>query len=372
MKVLFKILKYIGLGLGVLIIVIISITLIKRLIKSSQIKINTVNGIDKGEYVNLGGIEQYVQIRGEDSSNPFVIFLHGGPGNTMTPTAFDYQRYLQSEYTFVNWDQRGCGRTYYNNEDLDVKTELSMDILLNDLDNLVDYIRNKFNKDKVIIMGHSWGALLGSKYILDHPEKVSNYIGVGQVVSLKDGYIYSADQAIIKANENGDKEIANKLQNVKNIFENTSKVEEFDFNNFVQMQQYTMKYNRYKGELSTFKMISTILTSPYLSIKDLQWFFKSNNPDTLLKLQEPLLQKCFFELGINDFGNKYEVPVNYITGEYDVSTPVGILEPYYNAVEAPEKSLTIIPNAGHLVFMENPEEFHIVFREILSKNKDKY
>lgn len=362
MKLFLKILKSVAVGLLAVIVLIVCIILIARLVKSVKSKIKTDSGICENQYVKLGGIEQFIQIRGEDVNNQVIIFLHGGPGNTMTPTAYSYQLELESEYTFVNWDQRGSGRTYYKNPNLDVKTELSTEILVNDLNDLVDYINEKLNKDKVIIMGHSWGSLIGSEYIIQHPEKVSRYIGIGQVVSLKDGYVYSAKEAIKKANEAGDDSTEKRLKIATEVFENTSTLKEFDFNNFMKMQQYSMKYNSYEGEISTPKMLWRIITSPHLTLEDIKWFFKSSNPDNLIKLQEPLLQDCFFCLNLNDFGNKYEVPVNYITGECDVSTPAELLKPYYNNMEAPEKTLTIIPNTGHLPFIDNPKEFAKVLR----------
>ena len=85
---------------------------------------------------------------------------------------------------------------------MDIDKEISKEILLANLDELVDYLRDRFKQPQVIIMGYSWGTLFGSKYVLENPNKVCAYIGLGQVISFKEGYVYSAIEAIKKANEN--------------------------------------------------------------------------------------------------------------------------------------------------------------------------
>ncbi|MGL6173685.1 MAG: alpha/beta fold hydrolase [Cellulosilyticaceae bacterium] len=355
-------LTYGGIGMIVIIVLIVSILLSIRWIKAEKLKITTPNGIQEKRYINLGGIEQYVQIRGEDRDNPVIVFLHGGPGNTISHLAYQYQTDLESQYTFVNWDQRGSGRTYYKNLNLNVQSQLSTKILLNDLDELIDYIRDELNQEQVIIMGHSWGTLLGSQYALAHPDKVLAYVGIGQVVSLKEGYVYSANKAIEKAQEQGDNKMAEQLEVTKNIFSNTNTLEVFDFNNFIKMQQATMRYNMYEGQMSNFKMVWMMITSPELSFEEIKWFFKTSNPTNLVALQGPLLSDCFFELNLNDFSSQYSMPVYYISGEYDVSTPIELVEEYYNSIEAPTKSIIRMPNTGHLPFFDDPQGFSEVIK----------
>ena len=115
--------------------------------------------------------------------------------------------YLTDEYTVVCWDERGCGRSYYRNVNIDPDNEtLSFDAQLADLDALVDYLCERFSQDQVIIIGHSYGTMLGSRYVLAHPEKVSAYIGIGQSVNTRNysDEIYSYEDALAKARANGD------------------------------------------------------------------------------------------------------------------------------------------------------------------------
>ncbi|MDE7177029.1 MAG: alpha/beta hydrolase [Lachnospiraceae bacterium] len=135
-------------------------------------------GVDEGTYVTLGGQEQYVLIRGMDSENPVMIYLHGGPSSPDTYVTYGFTDHLINDYTVVAWDQRGCGRTYFHNMRNDSENATaSFEQAKTDLDELVDYARERFGKEKVIILGHSYGTILGSRYALEHPDKVSAYIG---------------------------------------------------------------------------------------------------------------------------------------------------------------------------------------------------
>ena len=140
-----------------------------------QSRIGTDTGIQEGIYVPAGGIEQYLQIRSEDKGSPVILWLHGGPGNPLSYLTYYYQRPLEKNYTIVYWEQRGCGRTFYRNED---SGELTIERLLADTDEVVDYLRERFDQEKVVIAGHSWGTVLGMEYVNTHPEKVAAYIGV--------------------------------------------------------------------------------------------------------------------------------------------------------------------------------------------------
>mgnify|MGYP002792374736 CR=1 FL=1 len=132
-----------------------------RITFAHQYKIRSKTGIQRSEYITIGKIKQYIQIRGQDSSNPVILMLHGGPGNPMAYYSYDWQAELEQDYTVIHWDQRGCGNTFYQNK---TAAKPTLDLLLSDLDELVDHIRLEFQKEKVILMGHSWGTFPGAIY----------------------------------------------------------------------------------------------------------------------------------------------------------------------------------------------------------------
>ena len=138
-----------------------------RAYNAHQSRIGTDTGIQEGIYVPAGGIEQYLQIRSDDKGNPVILWLHGGPGNPLSYLTYYYQRPLEKDYTIAYWEQRGCGRTFYRNED---SGELTIERLLADTDEVVDYLRERFDQEKIVIAGHSWGTVLGMEYVNTHPD----------------------------------------------------------------------------------------------------------------------------------------------------------------------------------------------------------
>ena len=125
--------------------------------------VNLFRGVDEQSYITLGGQEQYVLMTGRDVKNPVIIYLHGGPSSPDAFCTYAFADHLTEDFTFVCWDQRGCGRTYYENEDTDPSNETaSFDRALEDLDELVDYARERFGQDRVIVMDQGKVVLTGT------------------------------------------------------------------------------------------------------------------------------------------------------------------------------------------------------------------
>jgi pimeloyl-ACP methyl ester carboxylesterase len=126
------------------------------------------------EYLRLGGLDQWVMIRGERVSNPPLILLHGGPGLSETVFFRRFNAPLEKSFTLLYWDQRGAGRSF---DGKIPRSTMTVGRFIADLDELVDAVRKRLGKKKVAILGHSWGSALGVLYAARFPEKVSAYIG---------------------------------------------------------------------------------------------------------------------------------------------------------------------------------------------------
>lgn len=151
------------------------------------------------EMVPIGGTSQSLWIRGEDAGNPALILLHGGPGTSESVLFRHYDALLEAHFLVVYWEQRGAGRSYHG--DL-APQSMTVSRLVQDLDELVELVRSRFKKRTVILLGHSWGTVLGTIYASMHPDKVAVYIGIGQVADMPSGerlsYGYARDQAILR------------------------------------------------------------------------------------------------------------------------------------------------------------------------------
>lgn len=131
------------------------------------------------EKVELGGMEQWLLIRGRDLNKPVLLWLHGGPGAAQIPVARYFDGELEDHFVVVHWDQRGAGKS--NPRNFDEQT-MTFDRFLGDAFELTQYLKNRFQQEKIFLLGHSWGSQLGIHLAAAYPENYYAYIAVGQVV----------------------------------------------------------------------------------------------------------------------------------------------------------------------------------------------
>lgn len=330
---------------------------IKRFINTQKFKIRSKSGIQTTDYITIGGIEQYIQVRGQDISNPIMLLLHGGPGNHMAYYSYDWQADLEKDYTIVHWDQRGCGNTYYRKKEAEKPT---LDLLISDLDELVDYICQEYGKQNIVIMGHSWGTFLGKVYVSQHPDKVSAYIGIGQFDDIWKSEQYAVEEAIRLAHAASK---TNDAKKIKEQFQLVNSSQETNMREFIKLRQLTAKYLP-NGENTPF---SVSFFSPYITFNDFRWFLLMIfSFDKFIEIQNEIYNVLFSKsaLSVYDY-TQYEVPIIIIAGDCDWITPYGIAQDYFNKISAPNKEFILIEKAGHIPF--KPGEFTKALQEAMKR-----
>ena len=362
-----KILK--GLGIAVLVLVfgllagIIAIRNYREVSRAFMYK----GGINEGCYIKLTDQEEYVLMMGKKTDNPVIISLHGGPGAPTTFLDYCFIDYLTDEYTVLCWDERGCGRSYYRNIATDPNNKtVTFEKQIEDLDALVDYACERFGQEKVIIMGHSYGSMLGSAYVREHADKVSAYIGIGQCIDERDmaGEKYSYADALSKAKSQGAD--TTDLEAAYEMF-----LADPSTANIMKLRTYTDVYHPLPvtDDVSTFAGI----TSPYAGVDDFRWYF--------LEISMMLDYSKYDELSgslidvldsfyISDKGTKFDVPVMFISGSEDWICPVGLIKDYYDEMSSPYKDMYLVEGCGHSPQGQRPEEFANAVKEFL-KNAQK-
>lgn len=363
MKKLLKILLTVAEVLLALILLLVLIVLAARLVNSVKNKISTENGVQESAYIDVNGIRQFIQIRGEDASNPVMIFIHGGPASPMGFVSTYYQKPLESEVTIINYDQRGCGRTYYAN---DCDPDADIEAILGDLDGIVDYARERFGQDKVILTGHSWGTAVGTLYIRRHPEKVKCYIGIGQMTDGIPDKLRAAEMALEKTQIMGTED-EKELKSLMETMGKVSRYEDLVFGDMMRMTSLSAKYTRCEGEQSGLGQIWAGAASPDMSLLDMRWFLSQLNAEKFVKQNEKIMAYAMFGFNIWDRPAVYEVPVFYIAGEGDYVVCQKNAEAYYETVQAPDKGFYWLKNVGHSPFMDDPQLYCDTVKAILER-----
>lgn len=306
-------------------------------------------GIDEAGLVQISGIEQYIHIRGKNPENPVLLILHGGPGSPLMPMAHSFQYAWEDDYTVVQWDQRQSGKTYFAGDEGAVADTLSFDTALEDAWQVTQYLQTRLGVEKIALMGHSWGTVLGTALVQTHPEAFSCYIGVGQVTNLQDNEKMGYEKVLELARSGGNKPDIAALEGLDG-YPGTVFSDQFCAQ-MNALRKYQQKYGL--AESISFKNVILVMSSPYYNIKEGLYYTK----DTSV-LHRPLYQYMFEEYDAHKFGTDYQVPVYYIMGENDYQTPVPLATSLFEELTAPEKKLFLIPDAGHFTMADNPSGFN--------------
>lgn len=301
------------------------------------------------EYAQINGIKQYFLHCPAPDSDTVLLFLHGGPGFTAA-----YRAHLLTAEkipcSLVFYDQRGTGKTLMRN-----KTDTpDFSELMADLHTTIAYLKKKYKTDKLLLLGHSWGSVLGSEYVLHCGRTVSAYIGMGQVVNMLRG------EAAAFAELGRCIQIKNRKRDVRK-YEKLKHRLSFESRKAFQKsrQGLFMLQMRYGFYPDLFAGIKDVLTSPVFHFKDIPFLIlslsKSSKLDQFLWEYDAALQPAF------------PLPVYYILGENDWQVPSAVAAQLFDKINAPRKRLFWIPDAGHSADTDNPTTFWDVVKDIIKQ-----
>ncbi|MCL2569019.1 MAG: alpha/beta hydrolase [Oscillospiraceae bacterium] len=300
------------------------------------------------EYVLINGISQYF-LHIPNASKDVLIMLHGGPGLANSYVAYYQQPYLDF-CNVVYYDQRGAGKTQLRNQS--ASESLTLDTLLEDLKQTIAYVKEKYGTDRIFLLGHSWGSMLGTQYILRYPQDVMGYIGYGQVVA--DAVQSRSWYAWLKAAilEAGDQEDIAALHCVNDNFPDVSREEYFEA--YAMLGELGLKY-----DFTASDVFEVYGNSPIWTAED------EAQAAGIELLNQKLYEEVLFGYDIRNV-KVYQAPVYYVVGRYDEMTSSVVAAAYFETIEAPKKGLYWIEDAGHLMDTDQPGAFFGVVKGIVA------
>lgn len=308
--------------------------------------------IDRKERIPLGGLTQAIHIWGTKKENPAVLFLHGGPGIPNRHGIAKNHMDLLDDFTIVAWDQRGTGGSYFGCD----PATLTLDQLVSDCGELLDYLCRTLGKEKIFLLGGSWGTELGTFVCQKYPEKVAGYIGYGQVVNGIENENVSYAFALRKAKEANCTEDVAELERIGPPVDGQYKPV---FEGLMAQRRIMKKYGGHstKGGSYFTGTVVPILTSPELSLRDKIGTAKGYKL-CLSKMWPTIVHYDF----IHDCG-PFQMPYYIFQGRKDNNTPASLVQDYYDAIVAPDKDLVWFENSAHGPLGEEPEKFKRLMRE---------
>ncbi|GKX67579.1 alpha/beta fold hydrolase [Inconstantimicrobium mannanitabidum] len=303
------------------------------------------------EYVSINGIEQFLFHLGTSYDNPVMLYLHGGPGSAESLLTGAFQEKWEEIYTVVHWDQRGAGKTLTQNPN----KLPTIDLMLQDLYEVVQYLKKKYSKQKIVLLGHSWGSILGSLFIKKYPEDIAYYIGAAQVIDIVENEKVGYNKVKELIEQADDKRSLKKLEGIGEYPGN-----KIDFGKeFLKKCNVVRKLQgKYKIGLELrFSIWIAMLKSPIFNFLDIISFIK------IPKANENVL-KFLVNFDLCNESLEYRVPIYYVLGGCDWQAPYIIAQNYFEQINAPYKKIYIIPNAGHFLMLDQPGLFFDTLSEI--------
>lgn len=302
--------------------------------------------VDSLEKIEIGGIEQWIYMTSNDTSKPVLLFLHGGPGYTMLPILHQYNRELEDHFVVVNWDQRGAGLSYSDDIPDD---SMTLKQFVSDLHELTDYLKKRFNKKKIFIVGHSFGTLVGIKAISEYPEDYWAFASVGQFVNFAENEQFSYDFALKSAQQDNNSKAIKQLKSVGRPNENGRYYDDSGY-------EITLRWMEYYGgdiygETSTEKLEDEIAHSDLYKGNSKKIENGYEFSDLLFEDEEVL------NVNLKEQIKSINVPIYFLQGRHDNDTPSKLVEEYFNILSAPKKELIWFEKSAHFPFYEEPDEF---------------
>ena len=300
--------------------------------------------------VDIGGLEQWLLIRGDDRSNPVLLWLHGGPGAAQMPVHRAFNRDLEEDFVVVHWDQRGAGKS--NHRGFSEET-MSLDQFVADVHELTRYLTDRFAQKQIYLLGHSWGALLGMHVADRHPAHYRAFISVAQPVNARqaDSLSHAWLKAQVEASDSSDK---------MRDFETHG---DPPFEEHARYVAFAQMKDRFGGstDVPMGRLMMQALRATEYSWLDYPRWLRGANRGSGPMWEETSRHDLFRQIP------RVDVPVLFIAGEKDYNTPTALIEAYFDALDAPRgKDFIRMEGVAHTPFLGDPK----VFREAVLRVKE--
>lgn len=308
-------------------------------------KIVTPNGIEEQEYVEIGGTKQWISIRARDRNAPIMLVLHGGPGFTLSPSSDYYMRDWEEFFTVVQWDQRAAGKSYRAEEREKLAPTLTIDRLVLDAEELIEYLRKRFDRDRVVVFAHSFGTIVGTKLAQKRPDLLYAYVGMGQFVEFQRNEKLGYEATLADARRDKNQEAIAALEAIAPFPD--PKNPERNLQNLPTERRWLAHYGGYfkAGGFGAHDLVQRM--SPTHSAADLE--LQQEGHDFIV-------EHMWNEVGTVDLSKqvKFDVPIVLMQGRYDRGTSSQLAAEWHGKIVAPHKKLIWFEDSSHMVYEEEP------------------
>jgi len=307
--------------------------------------------ISEKTYVNINGVRMGMFIKGKDVKNPVLLYLHGG-----MPLYFLTQKYptgLEDDFTVVWWDQRGSGLSY----SAGIKPEtITLEQMISDTKEVTNYLRKRFGKEKIYLMGHSGGSFIGIKVAERAPELYFAYIGVAQISYQLQSEKLAYEYMLKKFVEKRDNKMVRKLEATPVTLADGTP------NAYLALRDKGM-HSLGIGTTHDMKSVITGVFLPSLTNREYTLPEKVNMWRGKSRSGVSWLWKEILDTDLTKQVIKLDIPVYFFHGIYDYTVSYALAKEYFNTLQAPLKGFYTFEKSAHTPLFEEPEKVKQILQE---------
>ncbi|MEQ8719054.1 MAG: alpha/beta hydrolase [Acidimicrobiales bacterium] len=293
--------------------------------------------------VEIGGHDLAMMIRGHDADAPVLLFLAGGPGGSEMGAMRNHLPELEEHFVVVTWDQRGTGKSY---TELDPTSTLTLEGAVSDTIEVTEYLRDRFDRDRIHLVGQSWGSILGVLAAQQHPEMYASFTGTGQMVSPLETDTIFWEDTLAWARANGDDGLVEELTSIgPPPYENF-----LHYETALSHEHEVYPYDHSQNSEGEGGFSENLLEEEYTLTE--QVHLLGAFMDTFTTLY-PQIQHIDFRLDAPSL----DVPVFFAQGTHEADGRAEPFAQWYEMLDAPVKELVVLDTSGHRPLFEQPDEF---------------
>ena len=301
--------------------------------------------------VPVGGHDQSIMLRGVSAEAPVLLFLEGGPGGTGIGRIRNSGEDLEQSFVVATWDQRGTGKSY---DALEPTATLTLDQMVQDTLAVTTYLRERFDKDKIYLVGSSWGTVIGTLAVQRSPELFSAYVGTGQMVDpfATDKLMYA--ESIADAEARGDNGTADTLRSMgPPPYDDT-----LDYPVAIASNPKWLDFDHGADYPASSEYPMSLFVSEYTLIEQLRGMAAIAETYHVLY---PQLADTDFRTQVP----RLDVPVYLVEGRHEAAGRETLAKEWFQGLSAPSKEYLYFVHSGHTPPYDEPGRFADLMRKVV-------
>jgi pimeloyl-ACP methyl ester carboxylesterase len=313
----------------------------RRTTHAKRLRITGPHGIDESGFIRIGGIDQWISIRGEDRRNPVILEIHGGPGaanHIFVPRTRTWERH----FTIVRWDMRGAGETFGHSPD--GQGEMTLEQLQRDAVEMTEHVRVRLGVDKVLLVANSFGSFLGLRLARSHPELYSAYVGTDQNINAG-GRDHTAYNALLDRLGT-----AGKRKELAAVTAMGPDKSAWTTEQWSQYNKHVVGSDPLSLKIFKAVVLGSLLSSPLHSLRGLRTYTKGMTFSEHFVPESTMIDEWAE-------GTAFGIPFFIFQGERDVLTPPEPARRFFDDVTAPVKDFALIEDTSHFASFYRPDRF---------------